>query len=76
MVFPEVITSAALNLDPSLVNKYLLELATKFHKFYNECRVLTESGEVFKARLELCKAVKQTLQNGLELLKISAPEVM
>lgn len=76
MAFPEIIKSAAFNLDPSLINKYLLELATKFHKFYNECRVLTESGEVFKARFKLCKAVKQTLQNGLELLKISAPEVM
>ena len=59
----------------NIVN-YLQELATKFHKFYNRCRVITDNIELTKSRLALVQAVKVILNNGLNILGISAPERM
>ena len=74
--FPDVVEAAALQLAPHRLNSYLADLATAFHKFYHECRVLSEDAERTRARLALCQAVQITLQEGLRLMGMSAPEQM
>ncbi len=73
---PDEIAAAAAALDPSKITRYATELAALFHKFYNACRVKGSAPELADARLALCKATAQVLQNVLALLKIEAPETM
>ncbi len=75
-VYPEEIKLAARDLDPSRVNRYLVELAAKFHRFYNACRVKGEPEELLNARLKLAGTVRAVLENGLAVLGVSAPEKM
>jgi len=51
-------------------------LATVFHQFYRDCKVLTEDGPLREARLSLILATKTILKNTLDLMGISAPERM
>ncbi len=78
--FPAVIATAAELREPHRVARFLEELATAYHRFYDACRVLPRSdeelGAVHIARLWVCAATQQTLSNGLELLGVSAPEKM
>ncbi len=68
--------TAAKTLDPSRMTKYVIELATLFHKFYNACRVQCEDENLMQARIYLCSCVKDIIKNVLEMLKISVPESM
>ncbi|NLP11733.1 arginine--tRNA ligase, partial [bacterium] len=74
--YPEVIARAAQYLEPHRIPDYLQELATVFHRFYHENRVVMEDEEVSNARLLLCRAARLVLANGLKILGISAPETM
>jgi arginyl-tRNA synthetase len=78
--FPRVVGSAAELREPHRIARYLEELATAYHKFYDVCRVLpgadTELAPINIARLWLCGAARQTLANGLGILGVSAPERM
>lgn len=71
----EIIRSAE-KLDPSIITKYSMNLATLFHKFYNACRVKIENEQLMQARLMLCISTRTTLRNVLNLLKVSAPDSM
>ncbi len=71
----ELIASAK-GYDPAKMTHYVVELATKFHKFYNACRVKGEAESLLQARLSLCKATATAIQNVLSMLKITAPESM
>lgn len=78
--FPRVIGTAAELREPHRVSRYLEEVATAYHKFYDSCRVLPRSDEQLEplhiARLWLCAAARQVVANGLELCGVSAPERM
>jgi arginyl-tRNA synthetase len=78
--YPRIVASAAELREPHRVARYLEELATAYHKFYDVCRVLPmgdeEPGPLHGARLVLCAATRQTLANGLDLLGVNAPERM
>ena len=78
--FPRVVGSAAELREPHRIARYLEELATAYHKFYDVCRVLpgadAELEPINIARLWLCAAARQTLANGLQILGVSAPERM
>jgi arginyl-tRNA synthetase len=78
--FPRVVASAAELREPHRVARYLEQLATAYHKFYDSCRVLPrgdeETTDTHRARLVLCAATRQVLANGLDLLGVSAPERM
>ena len=78
--FPTVVASAAELREPHRVARYLEELASAYHKFYDACRVLPmgdeETTELHRARLALCAAARQVLANGLGMLGVSAPERM
>ena len=73
---PNVINEAAKAYDPAKVTKYVIDLATMYHKFYNNCRIMGEDESVMQARLSLSLAVKQVIKNILDLLKITCPESM
>jgi arginyl-tRNA synthetase len=75
-LFEEEISNAAVNFEPHKVTGYLEELATAFHKFYTECRILGSPMELASARLSLAIATKQIIRTGLSLLGVSAPEKM
>ncbi|AZT89886.1 arginine--tRNA ligase [Caldicellulosiruptor changbaiensis] len=73
---PEEIEIAARNLDVSRVTKYLLDLASIFHAFYNACRVKNEDEELMHTRLSLVECVRIVIKNVLTLLGVDAPEKM
>ena len=70
------IVTAAKNYDPARITRYVVELATLFHKFYNSCKVNCGDNDLTQARLYLCACVRDTLRNVLEMLKITVPESM
>ena len=72
----EEINSSARDYDPSRITRYVYDVATLFHKFYNACRVKNENASLMQARLALCLAVKTVISNILEMFKIDAPESM
>ena len=74
--FPEFVDNAYKNLEPQIIANYLQQLATYFHKFYSDCRVINDNNKITQARLRLVKAVKVILGNGFSILGISAPERM
>ncbi|MBU6245628.1 MAG: arginine--tRNA ligase [Actinomycetales bacterium] len=78
--YPRVVASAAELREPHRIARYLEELATAYHRFYDTCRVLPRSDESLTqthiARLWLCAASRQVIANGLGLLGVSAPERM
>lgn len=71
----EIIASAR-DYDPARMMRYLITLATLFHKFYTACRVKDEGESLTAARLDLCMATKTVLNNVLSMFKITAPESM
>jgi arginyl-tRNA synthetase len=78
--FPAVVASSAELREPHRIARYLEELATAYHKFYDSCRVLPRGDEdvtdLHRSRLLLCAATRQVLANGLDLLGVTAPERM
>lgn len=76
MEFPEWITSAAMSKEPHRLINYLNEVATDFHKFYHDCRIMGEDPALAYARVRLLAAVSMVMANGLSILGISAPERM
>jgi arginyl-tRNA synthetase len=75
--FPEVVEDAARSEETHGVTAYATELATQFHAFYRDARVVDESEpERSAGRLALVSAARTTLANALGLLGISAPEAM
>jgi arginyl-tRNA synthetase len=74
--FPEIIEETAKDYQIQRIPQYALDLATAFHQFYSECRVLTKSKKISKARLTLIFATKIVLKNILNLMGVLAPEKM
>ena len=73
---PEEIKLAARDYDPSRINKYVIELAARFHRFYNACRIKGEERGLLMARLKLADLTRSVIKNCLGLLSVSAPEKM
>lgn len=74
--FPEEISLAAEQYAPHRIVRYVHELASIFHSFYNAAPVVTEDQALTIARLKLLQAVRITLGNALEVIGVSAPEKM
>jgi len=74
--FPEEIEMAARDYDPSRVNRYAIELAARFHRFYNACRIREAEEDVRAARLVLCRCVRGVIAAALKVIGVSAPEKM
>lgn len=74
-LFKERVEQAMHKLEPSIISRYLVDLAQSFNRFYHECKILkAEDAEVRKARLALVESVRITLKNGLALIGLEAPE--
>jgi arginyl-tRNA synthetase len=73
---PDVVATAAESLAPHRLTRYAEEAAAAFHRFYAECRVVTEDGPLTQARLRLSQATKHVIASALQLLGVSAPESM
>ncbi|HLK42271.1 MAG TPA: arginine--tRNA ligase, partial [Thermoleophilia bacterium] len=79
--YPRVVATAAELREVHRICRYLEGLATAYHKFYDECRILPSERfpvppELTRARLWLAEATRTVLANGLGLLGVSAPERM
>ncbi len=74
--FTEEIQLAARDYDPSRINRYAIELAARFHRFYNACRIREAEPAVRDARLALCAACRSVIAAALAVIGVSAPEKM
>jgi len=73
---PEEVKLVASSYDPSRINKYVIELAARFHKFYTACRIRGEDRDLLMARLKLADTTRIVIKNCLDLLDVTAPEKM
>jgi arginyl-tRNA synthetase len=79
LLLPEVVEQAAENLAPHHLTYYAQDLASAFHSFYKECRVVSSDpadAELNKARLKLVSAAKIVLAKTLKLMGMTTPERM
>ena len=75
--FTEIVANSAKMLAPQYISRYLMELASRMHAYYGKYTIIdVNNPERTRARLGLLRAAAQTIANGLELLGVSAPEIM
>ena len=75
-LLPEEIRLAARDYDPSRINKYVTELAARFHRFYTACRIKGAEEGVLNARLCLADTVRKVIALSLSVIGVSAPSKM
>ena len=73
---PEEIRLAARDYDPSRINRYVTELAARFHRFYTACRIKGAAEGVLEARLFLADTVRRVIALSLDIIGVSAPSKM
>lgn len=71
-----IVKEAARDNEPSVLTRYIIDVASSFSKYYNECQIIVEDEKLRNARLALVKATGYVLKNGLNMLGIKAPEKM
>ena len=76
MLLPEIIELIANTLEPHHLTYYAQDLATIFHSFYKQCRVVTDEADITMARLKLVSSARIVLEKTLSLMGMSAPEKM
>jgi arginyl-tRNA synthetase len=76
LLLPEVIEIVAQTLEPHHLAYYAQDLATVFHSFYMQCRVVTDDEKMTKARLKLVESAKTVLAKTLNLMGMEAPDRM
>ncbi len=74
--YPMELLESSVNYDPTKITRYVISLATLFHKFYSSCKVISENDELTTARLYLCSCVKMLIKSILDMFKIDTPETM
>lgn len=74
--FPELMEQVLETLEPQTIANYLQDLAASFHKFYTQCKVITDDTSLTQSRLALISAARIVLANGLRILGITAPKRM
>ncbi|NCC68859.1 MAG: arginine--tRNA ligase, partial [Clostridia bacterium] len=75
-MFTEEIRLAARDYDPSRINRFVTELAARFHRFYSACRIKDAEPELRDARLVLCACTEKVIANALDIVGVTAPEKM
>ena len=75
-LLPEEIRLAARDYNTNRISAYVTDLASRFHKFYTECRIKGAEPPVARARLLLADCTRQVIENSLSILGVSAPERM
>lgn len=74
--FPTMMETALETLEPQTIAIYLQDLASSFHKFYGNCKVITNDEKLSQSRLGLINGAKIIISIGLSILGVSAPEKM
>ena len=74
--FGEVMYNAYLENEPSVIARYLLDLASVFNKFYHDNRIIAEDKELTEKNVAITSVVAKTIKQGLEVLGINAPDEM
>lgn len=74
--FDSVVEESAEKYEPSIISRYLLDLAKTYNQFYISCRILGEQPDVCYTRRLLTEKVADALKKGLSLLLINAPDKM
>ena len=75
-LLPETVRLAARDLDPSLINKYVTELAGCFHRFYTSCHIRGSEEKLLEARLILADCTRSVIAAALGIIGVNAPEKM
>ena len=74
-LFPEKINAAHDEYEPSIITRYILDLASAFNRFYHECKILNcEDEKVRENRITITKATKEVLGTALHLICMQSPE--
>ncbi len=76
LLLPEIIEVIVHTLEPHHLTYYAQDLATVFHSFYKQCRVVSQNEALTKARLKLVEAAKIVLARTLQLMGMTVPERM
>ena len=76
LLLPELVEIIATTLEPHHLTYYAQDLATVFHSFYMQCRVVSKDEALTRARLKLVEAAKTVLSRTLHLMGMTAPERM
>ena len=76
LLLPEIVELICNSLEPHHLTYYAQDLATVFHSFYKQCRVVSANTALTKARLKLAKAAMTVLGKTLNLMGMDAPEKM
>jgi arginyl-tRNA synthetase len=76
LLLPEIVETVATTLEPHHLPYYAQELATVFHSFYKQCRVISDDHKLTASRLKLVKVAQITLAKTLYLMGMTAPETM
>jgi arginyl-tRNA synthetase len=76
LLLPELVETVATTLEPHHLTYYAQDLATVFHSFYRDCRVISQDETLTKARLKLVAAAQTVLARALHLMGMTAPEKM
>ena len=74
--FSDIIKKAADEYEPSILARYLIDVASMYSRFYNECTVIVDDEKLKTARLSLCYSCGIVIKKGLEILGISCPDEM
>ena len=74
--YPDILMEAANRYEPSIITRYVTQLAQAFNKFYHECNILNSEETVMEARLVLIDCVEKVIKDAMELLGIQCPEEM
>ena len=74
--YPDEIERAAAEFAPQRIARYAYDLASQFHSFYRDCRILGVDKDLAQARLALVKITAHTIKHALNLLGVSAPTSM
>lgn len=74
--FKETVKKACDTYEPSVLTRYIIDVASAFSKFYNECPVICENEKLKEARLVLTYVTGVAIKKGLEILGIECPERM
>ena len=74
--FPQEIVLAAEKYDPSRINRFVIDLASAFHRFYGSCRIQEADPALQQARIALCIGVRNVIRSVLTMFKINVPDKM
>jgi arginyl-tRNA synthetase len=74
--FRDTVREAAARFEPSIVTRYVTDLAQQFNKFYNTCSIMKAEEEIRKARLKLTACAAECIKTALWLIGVDVVEKM